>query len=59
MAPINESVRQDAPMRLPATRCPRRLQPNSRRIPVLQKDSSMKTSREVKIDVSQAQYERR
>lgn len=38
---------------------PRRLQPKSRRTPVLQKDSSMKTSREAKVDFRQAQYERR
>ena len=45
IAPMSATVFHDLKGRVPTTRSPRRLQPNSRRIPVLQNDSSMKTSR--------------
>jgi len=50
---------QEAPIRFPNARCPQRLHPSSRRMPVLHADSSMKTSRDDIVFRSHLQNERR
>lgn len=55
IAPISETVFHERNGLLPGARSPRFAQACSRRIPVLQNDSSMKTSREAFTAVTNAQ----